>query len=58
MGRQAPEVGVILPDVDTQLAQRLHDYQEAGADHVVVGLVEGDWRHQVELLAQARGLLR
>ena len=38
-------------------AERLAAYCAAGADHLVVGLAGANWRHQVDLLAEARSLL-
>ncbi|MFI6920813.1 LLM class flavin-dependent oxidoreductase [Nonomuraea spiralis] len=41
-----------------EAAGRLNDYREAGASHAVVGISGGDWRRQVDLLAEVRTLLR
>jgi len=40
-----------------QVAERLAEYAEAGARHVVLGTASGDWRRQWELIAEARALL-
>ncbi|MFD4998020.1 LLM class flavin-dependent oxidoreductase [Streptomyces buecherae] len=40
-----------------EAAERLHAYWGAGARHVVVGFADGDWRAQVDVLAEARALL-
>lgn len=37
-----------------QAAERLADYHHAEARHVVIGISGGDWRHQCDLLAEAR----
>ncbi|QFG23195.1 LLM class flavin-dependent oxidoreductase [Actinomadura sp. WMMB 499] len=39
-------------------AERLAAYRDAGARHAVIGVAGGDWRTQVDLLAEARSLLR
>ncbi|MEV4170094.1 LLM class flavin-dependent oxidoreductase [Nonomuraea sp. NPDC049709] len=38
-------------------AERLAEYREAGATHAVIGVSGGDWRAQVDLLAEVRSLL-
>jgi alkanesulfonate monooxygenase SsuD/methylene tetrahydromethanopterin reductase-like flavin-dependent oxidoreductase (luciferase family) len=40
-----------------EAAERLAAYRDAGADHVVIGVSGGDWRHQCALLAEARAAL-
>ena len=40
-----------------EVAARLADYGDAGAERVVVSIAAGDWRRQAELLAEARTLL-
>ncbi|MEV0386343.1 LLM class flavin-dependent oxidoreductase [Nonomuraea sp. NPDC050643] len=40
-----------------EAAERLTAYREAGARHAVIGIAGGDWRAQVDLLAEARGLM-
>jgi alkanesulfonate monooxygenase SsuD/methylene tetrahydromethanopterin reductase-like flavin-dependent oxidoreductase (luciferase family) len=35
------------------VAERLRSYADAGARHIVLGLVAGDWREQLGLLAEA-----
>ena len=38
-------------------AERFAEYAGAGADHLVLGIIDGDWREQCELIAEARALL-
>ena len=38
------------------VAERLLSYADAGARHIVLGLIGGDWRQQCDLLAEAVGL--
>ena len=40
-----------------EIATHLKEYAVAGAERVVVSFAAGDWRRQVELLAEARDLL-
>ena len=40
-----------------RVAERFAEYAEAGADHLVLGVVGDDWRRQCELIAEARALL-
>ncbi|HSD28511.1 MAG TPA: hypothetical protein VLL75_14510 [Vicinamibacteria bacterium] len=40
-----------------EVAARIADYGEAGAERVVVTLAAGDWMRQAELLAEAGALL-
>jgi alkanesulfonate monooxygenase SsuD/methylene tetrahydromethanopterin reductase-like flavin-dependent oxidoreductase (luciferase family) len=40
-----------------QAAQRFAEYAGAGAEHLVLGVIGGDWREQCELIAEARTLL-
>lgn len=40
-----------------EAAEQLAPYREAGAEHVVAGISEGDWRQQCDLLAEIRRLL-
>jgi alkanesulfonate monooxygenase SsuD/methylene tetrahydromethanopterin reductase-like flavin-dependent oxidoreductase (luciferase family) len=35
------------------VAERLCSYAEAGAQHIVLGLISDDWRQQCDLLAEA-----
>jgi alkanesulfonate monooxygenase SsuD/methylene tetrahydromethanopterin reductase-like flavin-dependent oxidoreductase (luciferase family) len=37
-----------------QAAVRFAEYAEAGAEHLVLGVIGGDWRQQCELIAEAR----
>ncbi len=39
-----------------QVTEHLSAYAEAGATHLVLGLIGDDWRTQCELLAQAKTL--
>jgi len=57
-GRPEHEVADI-PIVGTpvQAAEQLATYRAAGAHHAVVGIAGGDWRHQCDLLAEARAAL-
>ncbi|MBC6468989.1 LLM class flavin-dependent oxidoreductase [Actinomadura alba] len=41
-----------------EAAERLAAYRDAGARHIVMGISGGDWRHQCDLLAETRSLLR
>ncbi|MFB4313747.1 LLM class flavin-dependent oxidoreductase [Actinomadura sp. 21ATH] len=57
-GRPLDEVlGVPLTGTPEEAAGRLAAYRDAGAAHAVIGLAGGDWRAQVDLLAEARALL-
>jgi alkanesulfonate monooxygenase SsuD/methylene tetrahydromethanopterin reductase-like flavin-dependent oxidoreductase (luciferase family) len=40
-----------------QAAERFAEYARAGAEHLVLGVIGGDWRRQCELIAEARALL-
>jgi hypothetical protein len=40
-----------------EVAARIAEYGEAGAERVVVTLAAGDWMRQAELLAEAGALL-
>lgn len=40
------------------VAEQLHAYAEAGADSITVSLDGADWRHQLDVLADARQLLQ
>ncbi|WP_050514439.1 LLM class flavin-dependent oxidoreductase [Streptomyces rimosus] len=40
-----------------EAAERLHSYCGAGVSRVLMTFAGGDWRHQVELLAEVRGLV-
>lgn len=52
----APEIASSLPltGPPQQVAERLSAYAEAGATHLVLGLIDDDWSRQCELLAQAK----
>ncbi|MEV0203201.1 LLM class flavin-dependent oxidoreductase [Nonomuraea sp. NPDC050691] len=41
----------------TEAAEKLNAYRESGASHAVIGISGGDWRAQVDLLAEVRDLL-
>ncbi|MCF6473742.1 LLM class flavin-dependent oxidoreductase [Nonomuraea sp. MG754425] len=57
-GRPLEEVASIpLTGPPAQVAERLAEYRAAGAAHAVVGISGGDWRAQVELLAEVSSLL-
>ncbi|WP_345572543.1 LLM class flavin-dependent oxidoreductase [Nonomuraea rosea] len=58
-GRPLAEVMEIpLTGRPKEAAERLDAYREAGARHAVIGISGGDWRTQVDLLAEVRDLLR
>ncbi|MEV0827917.1 LLM class flavin-dependent oxidoreductase [Nonomuraea rubra] len=58
-GRPLEEVaGIPLTGQPKEVAERLAEYRAAGASHAVIGISGGDWRRQVELLAEVRDLLR
>ncbi|MEV0308971.1 LLM class flavin-dependent oxidoreductase [Nonomuraea fuscirosea] len=58
-GRPLDEVlDIPLTGSPEQAAERLAEYREAGASHAVIGIAGGDWRTQVDALAQTRALLR
>ncbi|MGW3347654.1 LLM class flavin-dependent oxidoreductase [Nonomuraea rubra] len=58
-GRPLEEVaGIPLTGQPKEVAERLAEYRAAGASHAVIGISGGDWRRQVELLAEVRHLLR
>ncbi|MBB5936269.1 LLM class flavin-dependent oxidoreductase [Streptomyces zagrosensis] len=40
-----------------EAAEQLHPYWGAGARHIVMGFADGDWRAQVDALAEVRELL-
>jgi alkanesulfonate monooxygenase SsuD/methylene tetrahydromethanopterin reductase-like flavin-dependent oxidoreductase (luciferase family) len=50
-------MAIPLTGTPAQAAERALAYAEAGADHLVVGVVGSDWRRQYELLAETRRLL-
>jgi alkanesulfonate monooxygenase SsuD/methylene tetrahydromethanopterin reductase-like flavin-dependent oxidoreductase (luciferase family) len=57
-GMPADQVPTTLTLGDpSEVAARLADYAEAGAERVVVTLAAGDWMRQAELLAEAAALL-
>ncbi|UBU13295.1 LLM class flavin-dependent oxidoreductase [Nonomuraea gerenzanensis] len=57
-GRPLAEVaGIPLTGQPAEVAERLAEYRAAGASHAVIGISGGDWRAQVELLAEVKGLL-
>ncbi|OLT23890.1 dehydrogenase [Actinomadura sp. CNU-125] len=51
-GREATDVPLTGPPAAA--AERLAAYRDAGARHAVIGISGGDWRAQVDLLAEAR----
>ncbi|MEV5887799.1 LLM class flavin-dependent oxidoreductase [Nonomuraea fuscirosea] len=57
-GRPLDEVlDIPLTGSPEQAAERLAAYRDAGASHAVIGIAGGDWRTQVDALAQTRALL-
>ncbi|MDA0633311.1 LLM class flavin-dependent oxidoreductase [Nonomuraea sp. MCN248] len=57
-GRPVEEVADIpLTGQPKEAAEKLAAYREAGARHAIVGIAGGDWRAQVELLAEVRVLV-
>ncbi|AQZ67992.1 Hydride transferase 1 [[Actinomadura] parvosata subsp. kistnae] len=57
-GRPLEEVAEIpLTGQPKEVAERLAEYRAAGATHAVLGISGGDWRAQVELLAEAKALM-
>ncbi|GGO62473.1 hypothetical protein GCM10012289_07220 [Nonomuraea cavernae] len=57
-GRPLEEVTEIpLTGHPEKAAERLAAYRDAGARHAVIGISGGDWRAQVDLLAEVRSLL-
>ncbi|MEU8246310.1 LLM class flavin-dependent oxidoreductase [Nonomuraea sp. NPDC048916] len=58
-GRPLEEVIEIpLTGHPREAAERLAVYRDAGARHAIIGISGGDWRAQVDLLAEVRSLLR
>lgn len=53
------EVAARLPITGNarQAADQLAEYAEAGVRHLVLGLVGGEWKHQCDLLAEAKALV-
>ncbi|MGH9191405.1 MAG: LLM class flavin-dependent oxidoreductase [Acidimicrobiales bacterium] len=49
--------GTLTGGRPADVASRISEYGEAGAERVVVTLAAGDWMRQAELLAEARALL-
>ncbi|GAB3936121.1 hypothetical protein GCM10029976_047420 [Kribbella albertanoniae] len=54
-GRAA--VGVPITGGPRQVADRLAEFHQAGAHHLVMGFADGDWRTQCDLLADATATL-
>jgi alkanesulfonate monooxygenase SsuD/methylene tetrahydromethanopterin reductase-like flavin-dependent oxidoreductase (luciferase family) len=54
-----PAVAARLPITGSpaRAAERFAEYARAGAEHLVLSPIGGDWRRQCELLAEARALL-
>jgi hypothetical protein len=48
---------MLLRGGPAEVAARLTEYGEAGAERVVVTLAAGDWMRQAELLAEAGAML-
>ncbi|NJP98311.1 LLM class flavin-dependent oxidoreductase [Nonomuraea sp. FMUSA5-5] len=58
-GRPLEEVAELpLTGQQKEVAERLAEYRAAGASHAVLGISGGDWRSQVELLAEAKSLMQ
>ncbi|WP_235854813.1 LLM class flavin-dependent oxidoreductase [Nonomuraea aridisoli] len=58
-GRSLEEVlDIPLTGGPEQAAERLAAYRAAGATHAIIGVAGGDWRAQVDLLAETASLLR
>ncbi|TDD47020.1 LLM class flavin-dependent oxidoreductase, partial [Nonomuraea terrae] len=58
-GRSLEEaLDIPLTGSPEQAAERLAAYREAGATHAIIGVAGGDWRTQVDLLAETARLLR
>lgn len=55
----APEDAAAVPIVGTPAyaAERFAEYHDAGADHLVLGVIGDNWKHHYELIAEARALL-
>ncbi|MER0247132.1 hypothetical protein AAHZ94_35280, partial [Streptomyces sp. HSW2009] len=56
-GPLATQPATVLAGDVRQTAERLHAYWGAGAGHAVLAFADGDWRAQVDLLAEVRALL-
>ncbi|WP_232663680.1 LLM class flavin-dependent oxidoreductase [Pseudonocardia sp. TRM90224] len=57
-GRPVEEVASVpLSGGPGEVAEQLAAYAAAGASHAVIGIAGGDWRRQVDLLAEAKTLL-
>ncbi|WP_405065188.1 hypothetical protein OG558_24830 [Kribbella sp. NBC_01510] len=52
-----PATGVPITGGPRQAAERLAEFHQAGADHLVMGFSDSDWRTQCDLLADAATLL-
>lgn len=50
-------IGVPITGGPRQAADRLAEFHQAGAHHLVMGFSDGDWRTQCDLLAEAAALL-
>jgi alkanesulfonate monooxygenase SsuD/methylene tetrahydromethanopterin reductase-like flavin-dependent oxidoreductase (luciferase family) len=48
--------GIPITGTPAEAAERFHQYAEAGADHLILGVIGDDWRHQYERIAEARAL--
>ncbi|WP_405062495.1 LLM class flavin-dependent oxidoreductase [Kribbella sp. NBC_01505] len=55
-GYGIPATGVPITGSPAQAAERLAEFQQAGAGHLVMGFADGDWREQCDLLAAAVSL--
>jgi hypothetical protein len=50
--------GIPLTGRPEVVAERLAEYRSAGASHALIGIADGDWRAQVELLAEVKDLMK
>jgi alkanesulfonate monooxygenase SsuD/methylene tetrahydromethanopterin reductase-like flavin-dependent oxidoreductase (luciferase family) len=48
---------ILLSGAPAQIAARINEYIDAGAEHIAVAAMGPNWRTQAELLAEAKGLL-
>ena len=53
--QDAADVPIVGTPADA--AERFAEYQDAGADHLVLGVIGDNWKHQYDLVAEARALL-
>lgn len=53
----AQAAAVPITGEPARAAERFAGYAEAGASYLVLNVIGGDWRRQVELIAEARALM-